>query len=150
MPTWSNNGKYLLFRALFFNSVPSKFYMALITNDQIPGPDNNDLDYLTEVYPGNGYTEGGQEISSGSSSFDYCGINNATDKAVVQLVDIVFTATGEGIPVTGKGAYYAVLCVLGDYSSDRHTICWWDLETERTADAGQQIVLKDLTMELIN
>jgi len=151
---WTNKGKFLLLDWVFGGEpLPDNFYVALVTADNVPTVDTNTLSELTEIADGNGYTEGGYELTPGDTDFDVFTEDDTNDRALVQLKDLVWTATGGTIPDSGNGARYAVLTdstgESGETIGDRQIIAIWDMVTAREATVGFAITLADCELRTI-
>ena len=153
---WTNRGKFLMFDWVFGGEpLPDSFYVALVTVDDVPTVDTNTLDELTEIAAGNGYTEGGYELPLGVSapSFDVISEDDENDRAIAQVKDLVWTASGGTIPPTGNGARYAVLTdstgESGETIGDRQVIAVWDMITDREATDGFSLTLKDCELRAV-
>jgi len=151
---WTNRGKFLLLDWVFgAEPLPDSFYVVLITADDVPTVDTNTLDELTEVADGNGYTEGGYELTPGDTDFDVFTEDDTNNRALVQLKDLIWTATGGTIPASGNGARYAVLTDStgdsGETIGDRQIIAIWDLVTTKEATVGHTIILEDCELRTI-
>ena len=151
---WTNRGKFLLLDWVFGGEpLPDNFYVALVTADNVPTVDTNTLSELTEIADGNGYTEGGYELTPGDTDFDVFTEDDTNDRALVQLKDLVWTATGGTIPDSGNGARYAVLTdstgESGETIGDRQIIAIWDMVTAREATVGFAITLADCELRTI-
>ena len=151
---WTNRGKFLMLDWIFgAEPLPDSFYVALVTADNVPTVDTNTLDELTEIADGNGYTEGGYELTPGDTDFDVFTEDDVNDRALVQIKDLVWTASGGAIPDSGNGARYAVLTddseESGGVAGDRQVIAVWDLETDRVATVGFAITLADCELRTI-
>ena len=151
---WANRGKFLVLDWIFGEEpLPSSFYVALVTADDVPTVDTKTLDELTEIVDGNGYTEGGYELTPGDTDFDVFTEDDVNDRALAQIKDLVWTASGGAIPDSGNGARYAVLTddseESGGVAGDRQVIAIWDLETDRVATVGFAITLADCELRTI-
>jgi len=151
---WTNRGKFLMLDWVFGGEpLPDSFYVALVTVDNVPTVDTNTLDELTEIADGNGYTEGGYELTPGDTDFDVFTEDDTNDRAFVQIKDLVWTASGGTIPPSGNGARYAVLTdstgESGETIGDRQVIAMWDLVTTREATVGFVITLADCELRTI-
>jgi hypothetical protein len=147
---WTNRGKYLLFDWVFHReTMPTNFYVALVTAAVTPTAAINTLGELTEIAEGNGYTSGGYQLTPDATDFDYLYEDDSGDKAVIQTKDIVWTASGGPIPDSGDGARYAVLTDDNGTVANRQVIGIWDLVTERTATSGQSITLENCELQAI-
>jgi len=147
---WTNRGKYLAllwaFRAV---SLPAHLYVALLTSDTEPTVDINTLGELTEIADGNGYTEGGYELTPGATDFDTITEDDDDDLALVQVKDISWTASGGSIPDSGNGARYAALLSYHATPASREVIAVWDLVTDRVTTDGNSITLADCELKAI-
>lgn len=147
---WTNRGKYLVlswaFRAV---SLPTYLYVALLTSDTEPTVDINTLGELTEIADGNGYTEGGYELTPGATDFDAITEDDANDLALVQVKDISWAASGGSIPDSGNGARYAALLSYHATPANREVIAVWDLVTARVVTDGNSITLSDCELKAI-
>ena len=151
---WTNRGKFLMLDWVFGGEpLPDSFYVVLVTVDDIPTVDTNTLDELTEIADGNGYTEGGYELEPGDTDFDVFTEDDTNDRALVQLKDLVWTASGGTIPDSGNGARYAVLTdstgESGETIGDRQVVAVWDLVTAKEATDGFAITLADCELRTI-
>lgn len=148
MAGYTNRGKYLLkgwaFRA---ESVPTNLYVALVTSAVAPVADTNTLSELTEITSGNGYTSGGYSLTPGATDFDTWTEDDTGDKAYVQIKDVVWTASGGPIPLSGSGARYAVLTDDNVTVGSRQVIAYWDLSSDRSIVDGQSLKLIDLQLD---
>lgn len=131
------------------NTLPTNFYVALVTDATTPVPTTNVLGDLTEIPAGNGYTAGGFQLARNSTDFDTISEDDANNKASVQIKDIVFTASGGNLPQSGAGARWAVL--TNDIASipGRDVYVWWDLLANRVVSIGQTLTLQNLTIGAI-
>jgi hypothetical protein len=146
---WTANGLELLLSYFFRGAtMPSNFYVILLTDADIPDWTTVTVADITRIAAGNGYTAGGFSLTPNATDFDNLTENDANDRAELQLKDVAWTATGGPIPLSGSGASYAVLTDDHVTLASRNIFCWWDLGTARTATDGQQIILKDLEMRL--
>jgi len=151
---WTNRGKFLLFDWVFGGEpLPDNFYVMLITADNVPTADTNTLSELTEIADGNGYTEGGYELTPGTPDFDVIIEDDVNNLARIQIKDILWTATGGTIPASGNGARYVVLTDDSESSSaalgDRQIIAVWDMVTDRVAIDGFPISLTNLELRTV-
>jgi len=128
-------------------TMPTKFYIALVTSAVAPTVDINTLGELTQIATGNGYTDGGYELTPGATDFDVMTEDDSGDKALVQIKDIVWTASGGPIPDSGDGARYAVLTDDNGTIANRQVIAAWDLVSDRSATEGHSITLEDCELD---
>ena len=145
---WTNRGKKLLFDYVFQGvTLPTHFYVALVTSAVAPTADTNTLSQLTEIANGNGYTTGGYELHPDTTDFDYILEDDALDKAILQIKNLIWTATGGPIPVSGNPARYAVLLDNNVTVGSRQVICAWDLGGSVSVTEGLPIALADCQLE---
>lgn len=150
MAGMTNRGKKLLFDYYFRRqgTLPTNFYIALLTSAQAPGPDTNLLGDLTQIAAGNGYTTNGIQITPNTTDFDVMTEDDAADKSILQVKDIVWTASGGSLPASGNGARYAVLTDDNATPANREVIYYWDLVSDRVVSVGQTLTLQNLEMQL--
>src|SRR3989304_4018994 len=99
MAGWTNKGKYrTLSWALRGATRPTNFYLALVTSAVAPNQDINTLSQLTEITAGNGYTTGGYSLVPGATDFDVLTEDDTNDRGLLQIKDVVWTASGGSIP----------------------------------------------------
>jgi len=145
----TNKGKYrLLGWAFRDDTIPTNFYLALVTSASAPGPDTNTLSDLTEIAAGNGYTTGGYQLTPGSTDFDVHTEDDAEDRGLVQVKDVVWTASGGPIPASGNGARYAVLLDDNATIANREVLAYWDLTSDRSVSDGQTLTLQNCEIRL--
>src|SRR3990172_9764344 len=89
-------------------NIPTNLYLALVTNAVAPVADTNTKSELTELANGNGYTTGGISVAMNATDFDVITEDDTNDRALVQIKDEVWTASGGPIPASGTGGYYAI------------------------------------------
>ena len=146
---WTNRGKYLAIGWVFRGvALPTNFYVALVTSAAAPGPTTNTLGQLTEIADGNGYDEGGYELTPGATDFDVINEDDSGHLAKIQIKDIVWTASGGTIPDSGNGARYAVLLDDNETPGSRQVIAYWDLVSDRSVSDGQTLTLQDCELRL--
>jgi len=150
VPGMTNNLKAELLDAFFrAGPEPTGFFLALVTSSPIPGPDTNTMFNLTEIALGNGYAEGGQAFARSSSGFPTSTEDDGSDRGIVELKDIVFTATGGSIPSSGAGARYAVLTDNNATVDDRKVYLWFDLQSDLIVSEDQDLQINNMTAELV-
>lgn len=149
MAGWTNRGKYLAL-GVFFRGVtaPTTFYMALVTSAAAPGADTNTLSELTEIASGNGYTAGGLAVARNATDFDVYTEDDANDRALIQIKDLVWTASGGTLPASGGGARYAVLVTDEGTVGNRQIVGSFDLISDRSVSSGQTLTLQDCEFRL--
>ena len=144
MAGWTNKGKYRALGGVFRgDTIPTNFYVALVTSAIAPDADTNTLSDLTEIAAGNGYTAGGYSLTPGSTDFDVHTEDDANDRGRVQIKDVVWTAAGGAIPASGDGARYAVLLDDNATPADREVLAYWDLAADRSISDGQTLTLQN-------
>lgn len=147
---WMNRGKYLMFGYVFRGvTLPTNFYVALVTDAVTPSEDTNTLGELTQIATGNGYTDGGYELTPGETDFDVLTEDDSADESILQLKDVSWTASGGSIPDTGDGAMYAVLTTDEVVVADRQVIAAWDLGSERSITDTHELKFADCELKAI-
>lgn len=149
MPGWTNKGKYDNLDAWLRDTAPpTNFYVALVTSASAPDADTNTLGELTEIAAGNGYTSGGYSLTPGATDFDVLTEDDTNDRALIQIKDIVWTASGGPIPGSGNGARYAIFTDDNATVGSRETYNYWDLVSDRQVSDGQNLTLQDCELRL--
>lgn len=144
MAGFTNRGKYLLLQSFLRNTgAPTTFYMALVTSAVAPTADTNTLGDLTEIAAGNGYTAGGLAVARNATDWDTLTEDDASDRALVQAKDLVWTASGGNLPASGSGARYAVLLDDNATPASRQVIAYFDLGSDITISDGQSLTLQN-------
>ena len=147
--SFTNRGKMRRLSWVFRGvALPTNFYVALATKATKPTPETNTLGDLTQIALGNGYADGGIQLARNSTDFDVLTEDDAQDRALVQIKDIVWTAAAGPIPASGEGARYAVLTDDVVTVSAREVIAYWDLVTDRSIVATETLTLQDLELRL--
>lgn len=148
MAGWTNKGKYkglgYEFRA---ETIPASFYMALITSATAPGPDTNTMTDLTQIAVGNGYSDGGYQLTPGATDYDVWTEDDTNDRGLVQIKDIVWTASGGPIPASGNGARHAVHTDDNATVANREIHQYFDLVEDRSVSDGQTLTLQDCEIQ---
>jgi len=145
---WTNRGKFLMLDWVFHvQAMPTNFYVVLVTSAVAPTVDINTLGELTEIAAGNGYTTGGYQLTPGATDFDVMTEDDTGDKALVQIKDIVWTASGGSIPDSGDGARYAILTDDNGTIANRQVIAAWDLVSDRSCTDTHSITLEDCELQ---
>lgn len=144
---WTNRGKLRAFEILFRSATaPTSFYVALVTNDVPPTASTTVFSALTEITPdsGGGYVSGGAQITRGDGTSGV-GFDVMTEAAttLTQIEDIVWTAAGSSLPLSGNGARWAVLLDANGTVGSREVWMYWDLVSDRTVSIGQPLTLVD-------
>lgn len=149
MAGWTNKGKYRALGWVFRgDTIPTNFYVALVTSATAPGADTNLMSDLTQIAAGNGYTSGGYQLTPGATDFDANTEDDANDRGLVQIKDIVWTASGGPIPASGSGARYAVLTDDNATVANREVLGYWDLTSDRTVSDGQTLTLQNCELRI--
>ena len=149
MAGWTNRGKFSVLDWAFRGAtIPTNFYVALVTSAVAPIATINTFTELTEIADTQGYTTGGFQLTPNGTDFDSLVEDDTTDKALLQIKDVAWTASGGNIPASGDGARYAVL--LDDNASipARLVLAFWDLTSDRTVSDTQTLTLIDLELDL--
>ena len=146
---WTNKLRYRALQWVFLAGTrPTNYYLALVTSATTPTADTNTKSELTEVANGNGYTTGGYSLTPGATDFDTLTEDDSNDRALVQLKDIVFTASGGALPASGSGARYAILTDDNATQGSREVLTFWDLTSDRSVSSGQALTLADAEMRI--
>jgi hypothetical protein len=149
MPGWTNRGKYNTLNLAFRNAAePTNFYVALFTSATAPTADLNTKSELTEIASGNGYTTGGISLGRDATDFDVLTEDDANDRALIQIRDLVWTASGGSLPASGNGARYACLTDDNATQGSREVWAYWDLTSDRTVSSGQTLTLQNCELRL--
>lgn len=149
MAGWTNKGKYkMLGWSLRQETIPTNFYVALVTLSPGPTADINTLGELTEIPDGNGYTSGGYQLTKNSTDFDVWTEDDTNDRGLIQIKDIVWTASGGPIPASGNGARYAVLTDDNATVGSREVYAYWNLVSDRSVSDGQTLTLQDCELRI--
>lgn len=146
----TNKGVFRILNGYFrAQSVPTNFYVALVTSATAPIVDTNTLSQLTEVAAGNGYTAGGISLSRNTTDFDLLVEDDTDDQAELQIKDVIWTASGGNLPASGGGARYVVLTDDNATVGSREVLAWWDLTSDRTISDTQTLTLQNLELDLL-
>ena len=138
----TNRGKYLILRWAFQGlDYPTNIKVALCTSASTPDADTNTLSDLTEIAAGTGYTAGGYDLTRNGTDFDVITEGDSADNCIIQVKDVVWTASAGSIPNSGDGARWAVLT---NDDSDADVIAYFDLTSDRSVSDGQSITLQNL------
>lgn len=141
---FTNRGAFRILQSFFrATSTPTNLFIALVTSAVAPVVDTNTFSELTEVASGNGYTAGGISLSRNSTDFDVLTEDDTNDRAIIQLRDIVWTASGGNLPGSGSGARYAILTDDNGTQGSRDIINSWDLTSDRVVSSGQTLTLQN-------
>lgn len=151
----TNKGKYKILGWSFRQeAVPTDFYMALITSAYAPIADTNTFGECTEVSVGNGYATGGGTGGTGvgvinptGTDFDVWTEDDANDYGLVQIKDIVWTASGGTLP-TSDSARYAVLLDDNATIGSREVYASGDLVSDRQVSDGQTLTIQNFEIRI--
>ena len=145
----TNKGKKNLLGYVFHgDTLPTKFYLALVTSAVTPNADTNTLDELTQIAVGNGYTTGGYELSPGGTDFPTLTEDDTNDKGILGIKEIIWTASGGNIPSSGNGARWAILTDDNATEGSRNVLGWYDLSADRTISNTQQLKISGCGINL--
>lgn len=123
---------------------PTTFYLALVTSAVTPTKDTNTFSQLTEVAAGNGYTTGGIGVPRSAVGFD---VLTEADPVIIQLADVVWTASGGTLPASGNGARYAVLIDDNATIGSREVYAFFDLVSDRQVSDTQTLTVEDAELQ---
>lgn len=141
----TNRGGYLMlgnrYRAV---SPPTNFYVALTTNDTPPTVDSDTVGDCSQIPAGNGYSDGGQQLTPGATDFDVYTEDDVNDRALVRIRDVTFTASGGNLPASGSGARWALLTDDNATVDSRQVDAAFDLASDRTVSDGQDLTIQDM------
>lgn len=149
MPGFTNRGKFLNLQGVYRNTgFPINFYMALLVDTVAPGPDTNLMSDVSEVPAGNGYTAGGIQLGRNATDFDVLTEDDANDRALAQIRDLVWTAAGGNLPSSGSGARYSALTHDDVTVANRAIHQYFDLVSNRIVSIGQTLTLQNCEIRL--
>lgn len=149
MAGWTNRGKYLILQSFFRNTgAPTVFYLALFDSSVAPTADTNVVSDLGQIPAGNGYTSGGISVARNATDFDVLTEDDANDRALIQLKDEVWTASGGNLPGSGTGARYAGLTDDNATVGSRQVVAFFDLSSNRVVSDTQSLTLQNVEMRL--
>jgi hypothetical protein len=146
---FTNKGAFRILEAIFNGgTLPTNFYVILLTSASAPTVDSNVVSDHTEIAAGNGYPTGGFQLTPNATDFDNLTESDASDRSSIQIKDVAWTASGGPIPASGSGARYAALTDDNATIADREIWGWFDLGADRTVSADQSLTLQDCEMRL--
>lgn len=149
MPGMTNRGKFNTLAWVFQNVAEDvNFFAALSTNATPPTPDTNTLADLTQIVTGNGYADGGVSVARDATDFDVLTEDDGTDRAFIQLKDIVYTASGGPIPLSGSGARWFLLLGANATPSLREVWMYWNLVVDRSINDTETLTIQDAELRL--
>ena len=127
---------------------PTNLYVALVTSAVAPVADTNTLGELTQIAVGNGNTTGGYSLLRNATDFDVWTEDDVNDRGLIQIKDVVWTASGGPLPASGSGARYAVLTDDNVTIASREVYHYFDLVSDRSVSSGQTLTLQDCELRL--
>lgn len=146
--TWTNRGAFRLLKQFGHGSaLPSEYYLALVQATPAPTVDTNLMSDLAEIAAGSGYTSGGVVVNRNVTDFDVISEDDTTNRAIAQLKDYIFTASGGNIPPSGSGFRYIVLTDNNATVANREVYMFWDLGSVNTILDTQFMPLQDLELD---
>jgi len=149
MAGWTNRGKKLLIGWGFRGeTIPTNFYIGLATSAIPPTNVMNTFSQVTEVAAGNGYATGGYSLTPNSTDFDTWTQDDVNNYGILEIKDVVWTASGGTIPASGSGARYALLLDDNVTIGSRQILQFWDLTSDQSVSDGQTLTLVNSTMRL--
>ena len=150
MPGITNRGKFNVLGVTFRdNSIPgSAFAVFLALAADAPTADDNLKTDVSEIAAGNGYTAGGINIARNATDWDVHTEDDGADRALIQILDLVWTASGGNLPASGLGARYAILTDQNVTVGSREMWGFWDLVSDRTVSTGQTLTLQNCEIRL--
>lgn len=149
MAGWTNKGKFqMLGRAYRGVALPTNFFVALFTSAVAPVADTNTKGELTEIASGNGYTTGGISLSKNSTDFDVITEDDTNDRALIQIKDLVWMASGGTLPASGSGARYAAFTDDNATQGSREVYHFWDLSSDRSVSDTQTLTLQNCEIRI--
>ena len=92
---------------------------------------------------GNGYTSGGISLALNSTDFDVNTEDDTNDRALIQIRDLVWTASGGPIPSSGVGARWLYLSDDNGTESLRQIVAAWDFGSAYSVSTGQTITVQN-------
>lgn len=145
---WTNKGKYKVLGWSFRGvTIPTNFYIRLLTSATTPTADTNLASDVTQVSTGNGYTGGGISLTKNSTDFDVWTEDDTNDYGYIQIKDMVWTASGGTLPASNSARW---ACMTDDNATDasREIYAWWDLVSDRQVSVAQTLTLQDLELRI--
>ena len=147
MAGWTNRGKKRILEHEYRRTtLPTNYYIALVTSAAAPGPDTNLMSELTEIAAGNGYTSGGYQLTPNATDFDTLTEDDTGDIAEILIKDVEWVATGGPLPASGNGARYAVLLDDNGTIGSREVYHYWSLVSDRSVAEDSPLRLINLTI----
>ena len=149
MAGWTNRAKYQTLGWLFVrtDTLPTYWYMVLVTDATAPTADINVMSELTEVGDGTGYTNGGIQLTPGTTDFDVWTEDDTNDRGLVQIRDLVWTASGGDMP-DGDSARYSCLTCDDATPASREILWYFDLVSNRQVSDTQTLTLQNCEIRI--
>ena len=147
---FTNRGKYLILGHFFrgeTHPVTTEFKAPLFTSATAPDVDTDTVGDLTQCATGNGYVDGGPAVAKSSSGFDVWTEDDTNDRALVQLADVVYTASGGTLPSSGSARYMGVSDDNATVAS-RQLMGVFDLASDRQVSDTQSLTIQDAEFRL--
>ena len=146
---WTNRGKRDVLGWIWnAETIPTNFFVALFTSAVAPGADTNTKSELTEIANGNGYTTGGIQLTKNTTDYDVITQDDTNDRGLIQIKDLVWTASSGPIPVSGGGARYAAHTDDNGTQGSREVYHYWDLVSDRSVSDGQTLTLQNCEVRI--
>jgi hypothetical protein len=151
MGFWTNRGSY---RALGIigraEAAPTQFNYMYFTDAVTPTVDTNTVSELIEIPAGNGYTSGGIPVARNATDFDTWTEDDGNNRALLQLKNLVSTASGGNLPASGSGARWGALVDNNGTIASREVWFVFDLVSNRIVSDGQPLTMQDLEIRINN
>ena len=153
--TTNYNGAYLVHSTSTSNKVIiTATYMAETfigaTIHRQPGPKTQTLSDLNEIALGNGYPEGGLEITLDDTGIPvFAEVTTAPMRFYFRIQNTDFVASGGNLPASGLGARYVVLLDDNATPADRVVIGYYDLIAARAVSDTQKISVNGAELEQV-
>lgn len=150
MAGWTNRGKFAILGTYFRGAaIPgSAFAVFLAVAADAPTVDDNVKTDVTEIATGNGYSAGGINVARDSTDWDTLTEDDTNDRALAQIKDLVWTASGGPIPASGNGARYALLTDQNATVGSREMLAFFDLSSDRSITDTQTLTLQNIEVRL--
>jgi hypothetical protein len=146
----TNRGAYnILGRSYVGQSIPTNYHILLFTGSTAgsgtdPTADTNTVGDHTQIATGNGYSDGGAQLTPGATDFDVHTEDDVNNRGYIQIKDIVFSASGGPIPASGDPAETAALTDDNGTVGSREVEWYWPLGSGYSVSDGQSLTLQDL------
>lgn len=145
----TNRGKFKMLGWSFRGTAAeANMFVALLTSATAPTADTNLMSDHTEIAAGTGYTSGGISLTPNATDWDVYTEDDTNDRALIQIKDVVWTATGGNLPTSGNGARWAVLTDDNVTVGSREIYSWFDLVSDRTVSDTQTLTIQNMEIRL--